>query len=62
LLSFKICRSIVQSVEVDVSFPLMLRFGIRENLTITYCLSEQGEEMAAQNNQKDTLNITVEFT
>jgi hypothetical protein len=23
---------------------------------------EQGEEMAVQNNQEDTLNITVEFT
>jgi hypothetical protein len=38
-----------------------IRF-IRESLTITCCLSEQGEEMAVQNNQEDTLNITVEFT
>jgi len=40
----------------------MLRSNIRKNLTITNCLSEQGEEMAVENNQEDTLNITVEFT
>jgi len=40
----------------------MLRSDIRENFTITNCLSEQGEEMDAPKNQEDILNITVEFT
>ena len=44
------------------SFSLLPRTAIRENLTITNCLSEQGEEMAVQNKQEDILNITVEFT